>query len=251
MAPAGQLTYGSEQWAPFSHSEVPDAIIREMWHRPVHPRRVVQNRSPGKWRVSGKAAANSDREEWAVSRTLCVPAAWLSEGLPDCSPSPGVTWAGTLLSPGHPQCGVSKDHPGGGGAQVHSWIWGTLEGNQAAFPCRPPGKNPFSYRTETWPPCPAASPLALNVSDLWMFPKALESGLVGLMTSSFSSSLGVLTSLSLLPHPISASPATPPHPCLQQIPCSLLCFTIFLGFGKLCESVTVISVCFGVRQKPS
>ena len=108
--------------------------------------------------------------------------------------------------------------------------------NQAAFPWWPPGKNPFSYRIETWSPCPEASPLALNVGDLWMFPRALETGLAGLMTSSFSS-----PPFNFCVSPLSSklrSPPPLPRPCIQQIPCSLLCFTIFLVFGKLGESMS-------------
>lgn len=76
-----------------------------------------------------------------------------------------------------------------------------------------------------------------------MFPRALESGLVDLMASAFSSPLGLLTSVSLLPHRIPASL------CLQQIPCLLFCFTIFLVFGKLDDSVSPSSLCVLVRGR--
>ena len=113
----------------------------------------------------------------------------------------------------------------------------TLKAIQAAFPWGPLAKNPFSTGLSLGPlvqlPCPSP----------WMFPRALESGLVDLMASHFSSPLGLLTSVSLFPHRISASL------CLQQIPCLFLCFTIFLVFGKLDESMSPSSLCVLVRGR--
>lgn len=120
------------------------------------------------------------------------------------------------------------------GAQLNSR---TLKAIQAALPWGPLAKNPFSTGLSLGPlvqlPCPLP----------WMFPRALESGLVDLMASAFSSPLGLLTSVSLLPHRIPASV------CLQQIPCLLLCFTIFLVFGKLNESASPSSLCVLVRGR--